>query len=77
MTTMRTCQSKKTAVLDPCAKVEQEAMSHPDKAIAVDYCGLCSKDRCNGTGINSATYLATFLSLAVTLGLMGYLHRAV
>ncbi|XP_063989865.1 uncharacterized protein LOC135169076 [Diachasmimorpha longicaudata] len=76
-TTMRTCQSKQTAALDPCKKIEEGSMKHPKKAITVEYCGLCTKDKCNGTGINSATYLATFLSLAVTLGLRGYLHRAV
>ncbi|XP_011309724.1 uncharacterized protein [Fopius arisanus] len=75
--TMRTCQSKKTAVLDPCKKVEQVAMNIPEKAISVEFCGLCSKDKCNGTGTTSSTYLATFLSLVVTLSLMSYLHRAV
>ncbi|KYN22441.1 hypothetical protein ALC57_05160, partial [Trachymyrmex cornetzi] len=63
--TVRTCQTAKTEVIDPCKTMEEKLkVSSLGK---MEQCALCLKDACNGTMSLSSKIFYTFLSLFSTL----------
>ncbi|KYN32728.1 hypothetical protein ALC56_13007, partial [Trachymyrmex septentrionalis] len=62
---VRTCQTAKTEVIDPCKAMEEKLkVSLLGK---MEQCALCLKDACNGTMSPSSKIFYTFLSLFSTL----------
>lgn len=45
--TMRSCQSGKTATMDPCQAIETKLAANPG-GHSMDFCGLCDTNGCNG-----------------------------
>lgn len=62
---IRTCQTAKTELIDPCKTMEEKLkVSMLGK---MEQCAICLKNACNGTTSISSKIFYTFLSLFITL----------
>ncbi|KYM81740.1 hypothetical protein ALC53_07733 [Atta colombica] len=62
---VRTCQTAKTELIDPCKTMENKLKVN--MLGTIEQCALCLKDACNGTMSLSSKIFYTFLSLFSTL----------
>ncbi|XP_008552219.1 uncharacterized protein LOC103574531 [Microplitis demolitor] len=71
---VRTCQSAPTETVKPCQVMEEKARKDYRNIASVISCDICEGDKCNGSGIKSATFIAIFLPLVAST-LTGLFYR--